>query len=90
MTTHSLAQEVIYEFFQDTEENTLHLSVRSKETGKPLSFQFKVTDAIAMFASLSQIIPKMKNQSVLRFFELRINMGNKIINEFITSVYLNH
>jgi hypothetical protein len=35
--------------------------VRSKETGKPLSFQFKVTDAIAMFASLSQIIPKMKN-----------------------------
>ena len=61
MTTHSLAQEVVYEFFQDTEENTLHLSVRSKETGQPLTCQFKVTDAIAMFASLASILPRMEN-----------------------------
>lgn len=61
MTTHSLAQEVIYEFFQETVGNTLHLSVRSKETGHPISVQVSGTDAIRMFASLSRIIPKMKN-----------------------------
>jgi hypothetical protein len=63
MTTHSLAQEVIYEFFQDTEENTLHLSVHTKveRNSEVISMQFNVTDAIRMFASLASILPRMEN-----------------------------
>ncbi len=56
----STAPGYIYDFFQDTEDNALHLSVHGKD-GEIVNMQFHVTDALKIFASLSRILPRMKN-----------------------------
>lgn len=57
----STAPVCIYDFFQNTDTNMLHLSVHSVPLEEIVNMQFSAPDAMKMFASLSRILPKMKN-----------------------------